>query len=92
MCLSFFHHIHSLFCKTAVCQYDSPMQTKAIFLLFILLGVAGCGTAVAPPSAPSAISALATQTATAKPGVAITVVMTVTSTPTTAATGTATST
>ncbi|MBK7897559.1 MAG: hypothetical protein IPJ90_22300 [Anaerolineaceae bacterium] len=53
MCLSFFHHIHSLFCKTAVYQYDSPMQTKAIFLLFILFGVAGCGTAVAPALSPA---------------------------------------
>ncbi len=47
--------MHSLFCRTAVCQYDSVMQTKAIFLLFMLLGGVGCATAVATPPSPAAV-------------------------------------
>ncbi|MCB8976098.1 MAG: alpha/beta fold hydrolase [Ardenticatenaceae bacterium] len=66
------------------------MQTKAIFLLILLLGVAGCATAVAPTTPTS--SPVATETATAKPGVAVTVIMTVTSSPTAVATSTATAT
>ncbi len=66
------------------------MQTKAIFLLFILLGVMGCATAVSPTATQPASSPPTIETATAKPGVAITVVMTVTRSPTAAATSPAT--
>ncbi|MBK8901061.1 MAG: alpha/beta fold hydrolase [Anaerolineaceae bacterium] len=55
------------------------MRTKAIFLLFMLLGVMGCGTAVAPPPLPAAAIPTPTNRAAA-----VVVTIMITPTPTSA--------
>ncbi|MCB8926008.1 MAG: alpha/beta fold hydrolase [Ardenticatenaceae bacterium] len=77
MCPNFYQHIEYLFCRTAVYQYDLPMRTKAIFLLFVLLGVVGCATAVLPTPSPVSTN----PTPIKQAGVAVTVIIKPTATP-----------